>query len=93
MRDNDGTVKVYVKGADNIIKQRLKYSIEQPFLKYIDGQLSDFSRIGLRTLLMAMKVLSNDEYTAFEKEYNELSNKENREEELSKILFFFYILR
>lgn len=93
MRDNDGTVKVYIKGADNIIKQRLKNSIEQPFLKYIDGQLSDFSRIGLRTLLMAMKVLSNDEYTSFEKEYNELSNKENREEELSKIIFFFYILR
>ena len=35
---------------------------------------------------MAMKVLSNDEYTAFEKEYNDLSNKENREEELSIIL-------
>ena len=32
---------------------------------------------------MAMKVLSNEEYNAFEKEYNELSNKENREEELS----------
>jgi magnesium-transporting ATPase (P-type) len=32
---------------------------------------------------MAMKVLSNEEYTAFEKEYNDLSNSENREEELS----------
>lgn len=28
LRDSDGTVKVYIKGADNIIKQRLKKSIE-----------------------------------------------------------------
>jgi hypothetical protein len=32
---------------------------------------------------MAMKILSNDEYTLFETEYNELSNSLNREEELS----------
>lgn len=32
---------------------------------------------------MAMKILSDDEYSQFEKEYNDLSNKENREEELS----------
>jgi len=35
-----------------------------------------------------MKVMSNDEYTEFEREYNDLSNKENREEELSSFKFF-----
>ncbi len=28
VRDNDGLIKVFVKGADNIIKSRLKKTIE-----------------------------------------------------------------
>ena len=61
----DGNIyKVYIKGADNVIKRRLKPG-EQPYLEYIDGKLMEFSRIGLRTLMMAMKVLSEQEWEHF----------------------------
>lgn len=47
----DGNIyKVYIKGADNIIKERLKKGDQ----KYLDNavlKLEQFSRIGLRTLM------------------------------------------
>ena len=52
--------KVYIKGADNIIKSRL--GPNQPFLEQIEMYLNQFSLIGLRTLMVAMKILSEDEY-------------------------------
>lgn len=58
---DDGVYKVYIKGADSIIKARLKKD-SQPYQAYIDQKLTDFSNIGLRTLMMAMKVLSDAEY-------------------------------
>jgi hypothetical protein len=58
----DGLIKMYSKGvillyiqADNIIKERL--AVESK-LK-LDDQLTKFSTIGLRTLLIAMRVLSD----------------------------------
>jgi phospholipid-transporting ATPase len=40
----------------------LKTDIEQPFLDKTIQQLEEFSRIGLRCLLMATKILSKQEY-------------------------------
>jgi P-type E1-E2 ATPase len=45
---------LYSKGADNIIKSRLAKN--QTF--DVDGELNTFSRIGLRTLLIAMRLIS-----------------------------------
>lgn len=50
--------KMYVKGADSIIKARLNMDIEQPFLENANKQLTQYSLIGLRTLMIAMKILS-----------------------------------
>jgi len=49
-------IKIYTKGADNIIKQRLA---KDNFLN-LDDELNRFSIIGLRTLLIAMRVISED---------------------------------
>ena len=65
-------IKLFIKGADNIIKLRLNKT--QPFLNFIDEQLSEFSKIGLRTLLMAMKVLSQKEYDDFNTKYMALAD-------------------
>ena len=73
IRDENGVYKMYMKGADNIIKQRLGKNIEQPFLLKIDSYLKEFSAVGLRTLMMAMKILSEEEVIAFKEEYNLLS--------------------
>lgn len=53
--------KMFVKGADNIIRLRLSNKFPQPFLQNSIELLSEFSKIGLRTLMMAMKILSKDE--------------------------------
>ena len=54
VRDSKGTIKMYSKGADNIIKQRLARNQHI----HIDQELDSFARIGLRTLLIAMRVIS-----------------------------------
>jgi P-type E1-E2 ATPase len=55
-----GRVRVYCKGADSIISARL--GPRQPFLDSIQGQIDEFSRKGLRTLLFAVKDLPEEDY-------------------------------
>lgn len=50
------------------------------------GHLETFSRVGLRCLLVATKVLSEGEYEVFDKKYNALADCSRREEEMSKLV-------
>lgn len=52
---HNGVIKLYTKGADAIIKSRL--GPNQIYLEGIDRKLDMFSRKGLRTLCLAMRVL------------------------------------
>ncbi|EGR27708.1 phospholipid-translocating p-type flippase family protein, putative [Ichthyophthirius multifiliis] len=82
----DGNLyKMYIKGADNIIKKRLSGQKPQPFLKTIENHLSKFSIVGLRTLMMAMKIISEDEYLSFKSKYNSFADSKNREEDVKKL--------
>jgi magnesium-transporting ATPase (P-type) len=67
VRDN-GKIKMYIKGADNIIKERL--APNQTF--NLDFELDRFSRIGLRTLLIAMRYISEEEYAKFKRDCESL---------------------
>ena len=50
---------MYTKGADSIVKARLdKHGSKLD----LDEELNRFARIGLRTLLVAMKIVSEEEY-------------------------------
>ncbi|CAK90837.1 unnamed protein product (macronuclear) [Paramecium tetraurelia] len=82
IKDN-GIYKLYIKGADSIIKARLRP--DQPYLGFIQNKLSEFSSIGLRTLLMAMKILSEQEYLAFERQKDALASSEKREQEKEEL--------
>jgi phospholipid-transporting ATPase len=53
VRDH-GLIKMYIKGADSIIKDRLSKANQLN----LDQELNRFSVIGLRTLLVAMRVIS-----------------------------------
>jgi phospholipid-transporting ATPase len=55
LRDpRDNRIKMYIKGADSIIKNRLS-----PNQKLnLDNELNQFSTIGLRTLLIGMRIIS-----------------------------------
>lgn len=59
---HNGMIKMYIKGADNMIKMRLNKSEEQPFASEIYTKIDDFSKKGLRTLLLAMRILEEEEY-------------------------------
>ena len=75
---------MFVKGADNVIKERLDSKIPQPYLENADKKLTEFSIVGLRTLLIGMKIMSKDEVDRFTSQYNDLSNSPNRKEDLGK---------
>ncbi|KAL4486127.1 hypothetical protein ABPG72_012180 [Tetrahymena utriculariae] len=82
----DGNViKLYIKGADSIIKSRLHTTKQQPFLDKTNDYLTQFSLIGLRTLMMAMKILSEEEYQDFKRKMNSLADSENREQEMDRL--------
>jgi len=54
----DGHIKMFTKGADSIIKARLDdKQLDKNMWADIDGFLSKASAKGLRTLLMAMRVI------------------------------------
>lgn len=55
---SNGVIKLYMKGADSIVKSRLHKSNKLN----LDEELNTFSRIGLRTLLVGMRIVSGEEY-------------------------------
>ena len=80
IRDN-GMIKMYCKGADSIVKGRLAEN--QSFS--LDDELTRFSVIGLRTLLIAMRTISDNEYQEFKKKSQNLP-EEGKEEALDKLI-------
>jgi phospholipid-transporting ATPase len=67
LRDpEDGHYKLYVKGADSIIKERLDpKQIDHDMMEQVEDFLTSASVKGFRTLLMAMKVLDESEVKEF----------------------------
>lgn len=61
---NDGKIKLLVKGADSIIKARLG-KLGQAQNEKTEAFLDTASKQGLRTLLMAMKVIDAGEKDQF----------------------------
>ena len=74
------------KGADNVVFERLAEGGEE--LKAVTGdQLDLFAREGLRTLTLAHRVISEDEYNSWVQRYwNALASvDENREAEIERV--------
>ena len=70
IRMPDGKIILFCKGADSVIYSRLKRG-EQPELRKTTAEhLEMFAREGLRTLCIAQKELSEDEYKKWSKEHD-----------------------
>lgn len=68
----DGHYKMFTKGADSIIKDRLDpKQIKVKMMEGIEDFLMKASVKGLRTLLMAMRVIDDNEFKAFTQEIAE----------------------
>ncbi|ORZ33535.1 hypothetical protein BCR44DRAFT_1438169 [Catenaria anguillulae PL171] len=74
VREPDGTIVVYSKGADNIMFQRLAPDHdgnEPEQLQSLKEQIHSFSEEGLRTLVFTAKVMSEADYADFKRKYDE----------------------
>ena len=64
----DDKIRLFIKGADNIIIERLNKN-NNPNLKYIEKKLLDYSHEGLRILMIAYKEIDNNDFRSIYKEY------------------------
>ena len=84
----NGTIRLLIKGADNIINDRLGPSekTHRQYLSSTFGHLEDFARKGLRTLCFAVRDIPEAEYKAWKEDYIEACNAiENREEKVEEV--------
>lgn len=80
-----GVFKLYCKGADSSILGRLAKNKTQPVLKNIEERINEFSKLGLRTLCMAFRILTEKEVQNIRSKLIEMSVLlENREQALGR---------
>lgn len=65
-----GIYKLYIKGADSEIMKRLVHPDQQPYLETTQIALDEFSKVGLRTLVFAVRILTKEQYLSIEEEHN-----------------------
>ena len=81
-----GIIKLFCKGADSIIKSRCSPYTNPQIVKHGEYYIDKFSKKGLRTLFISMKILSQEEYDIFAYEVKIASTSlENKEELLENI--------
>ncbi|KAI1645875.1 phospholipid-translocating P-type ATPase [Daldinia loculata] len=82
----DGRIILFCKGADSIIYSRLKRGEQAELRKTTAEHLEMFAREGLRTLCIAERVLSEQEYLEWRKEHDKASTAmHDREEKLEEV--------
>lgn len=84
IRDN-GVIKMLIKGADSIIINRLKQDIKQPYLEHIQKKLGQFSCKGLRTLCLAMKVITEQELEEINLRIKATYGQQNQEKLIKEV--------
>lgn len=81
----DGEIKLYCKGADSMIFERMDpscASIKETTVEH----LNKFASEGLRTLCLAKKVIDEKFYNTWKERFNEAScSLENREEKVDAV--------
>lgn len=82
----DGAIRLFIKGADTVILERLSKSEPQPFVDSTLRHLEDFAAEGLRTLCIASRIVGEQEYSAWSTKYYEASTSmEDRSDKLDEV--------
>ncbi|KAF9447871.1 phospholipid-translocating P-type ATPase [Macrolepiota fuliginosa MF-IS2] len=83
---DDHRLFLLTKGADNVIFERLKRGMDDDIREETERHLSQFANEGLRTLTLAYKVISDNDYEAWSKRYHEATiAMDNREEQIEAV--------
>ncbi|KAJ5860114.1 uncharacterized protein N7529_007424 [Penicillium soppii] len=86
IRMPDGTIRLFCKGADSIIYSRLARGKQQELRRKTAEHLEEFAREGLRTLCVAYRLLSEQEYQSWVKDHDVAAAAiTDREEKLEKV--------
>ncbi|KAJ6003235.1 hypothetical protein N7451_005782 [Penicillium sp. IBT 35674x] len=86
IRMPDGTIRLFCKGADSIIYSRLARGKQQDLRRKTAEHLEEYAKEGLRTLCVADRLLSEEEYQAWNKEHDIAAAAiVDREEKLEKV--------
>ncbi|KAJ4205711.1 phospholipid transporting ATPase [Fusarium falciforme] len=86
VRMPDGRIVLFCKGADSVIYARLKRGEQKELRKETAEHLEMFAREGLRTLCIAHKEISEQEYRTWKKEHDAAASAlEDREEKLEAV--------
>ena len=81
-----GVIKVYCKGADSIIEERLSKKTPENILKQCKYYVNKFSAQGFRTLFLAMKILSQEEYDNYASKLKEAQmSSEDKDKKVEKV--------
>ena len=88
VEDSNGKITIYMKGADNFIRDRLKKSeYEDPRRKALmdatQKQTDLFSEDGLRTLFVSSHEVDRAYYEDWQKKYNEAIELKDRKKQAS----------
>ncbi|KAI8324877.1 phospholipid-translocating P-type ATPase [Martensiomyces pterosporus] len=85
LRCPDGTIKLYCKGADTVILERLRED-GNPHVQTTLKHLEEYATEGLRTLCIAMRDISADEYREWSAMHAKASTTlTNRQQELDRV--------
>ena len=68
VRTPDNKILLLTKGADTMVYQRL--AANNPLETVTQEYLDSFAQVGLRTLVLAMRELTQSEYNDWSKEYD-----------------------
>lgn len=86
VRMPDGKIILFCKGADSVIYARLKKGEQKELRKETADHLELFAREGLRTLCIAQRELTEDQYWAWKKEHDAAAAAiDDREEKLENV--------
>ena len=83
VRTPENKILIICKGADSIIEKRLRPG--QAHLAKTQGFLDNYARQGLRTLLIAQKEISEEEYQLWSKKYDVAATSINKEEAINEV--------
>ena len=79
-------IKLYCKGADSIIEERLSDKTPKNILNQCKYYVNKFSALGFRTLFIAMKILSQEEYDKFSLALKEAQmSLEDKEQKVAEV--------
>eukprot|EP00606_Chrysophyceae_sp_TOSAG23-5_P000379 GSChrysophyteH2.ASY1.ANO1.183.1 assembled CDS len=85
VRETDGKIRLYIKGADTVINERLRKG-QASIVESTNRDMASFSDEGLRCLLVGYAELTEDHYTKWHKKYKAAKTDLGEVEKKKKML-------